>query len=81
MLSHLLTNFEIQKYCQDERKFTGVYSINNLPKIKNGAHAINPGDYKSTGTLCMWIVIAFDLNIFRKKKNIYRKLKRYNKYL
>ena len=32
-----LTNFEIQKY-QKERKFNGVYSRNNLSKIKDGAY-------------------------------------------
>ena len=30
-----LTNFEIQKYYQNEIKFNSVYSRNNLPKIKN----------------------------------------------
>ena len=30
MPSHPLTNFEIQKYCQDEPKFNGAYSRNNL---------------------------------------------------
>ena len=29
---HPLTNLEIQKYYQNEPKFNGVYSINNLPK-------------------------------------------------
>ena len=28
-----LTNFEIQKYYQNEPKFNGVYSRNNLSKI------------------------------------------------
>ena len=41
MPPHPLTNFEIQKYYQNEPKFKGVYSINNLPKIKNGAYVIN----------------------------------------
>ena len=36
MLHHNLTNFEIQKYYQNEPKCNGVYSINNLPKIKCG---------------------------------------------
>ena len=36
MLPHPLPNFEIQKYCKNEPKFNGVYSPNNLPKIKNG---------------------------------------------
>ena len=35
MLPHLLTNFEIRKYYQNEGKFNGVDWRNNLPKIKN----------------------------------------------
>ena len=38
MPPHPLTKFEIQKYYQKEPKFNGVYSRNNLPKIKNGAY-------------------------------------------
>ena len=30
MPSHSLTNFEIQKYCQNESRFNGVYSRGNL---------------------------------------------------
>ena len=44
-----LTNFEIQKYYQNETKFNGVNSRNNLPKIKDGAYVINLDEYKSTG--------------------------------
>ena len=32
MRPHPLTNFEIQKYYQNETKLNGVYSRNNLPK-------------------------------------------------
>ena len=32
MLPHALTNFEIQKYYQNEPTFNGIFSINNLPK-------------------------------------------------
>ena len=28
--------FELQKYYQNEPKFNGVYSRNNLPRIKGG---------------------------------------------
>ena len=31
MSSHPLTNFEIQKYYQNEPRLNGVYSRNNLP--------------------------------------------------
>ena len=33
ILSHPLTNFEIQKYCENEPGFNGVFSRDNLPKI------------------------------------------------
>ena len=33
MLPYFLTNFEIQKYYQNEPKFNGVCSRNNVPKI------------------------------------------------
>ena len=46
MLPHPLTNFEIQKYRQKEPKFNGVYSRNDLPKIKDGAYIINLREYE-----------------------------------
>ena len=55
MLPHPLTNFEIQKFYQNEPKFNGVYSRNNLPKIKDGAYVINLDDFKSIGF--HWIVL------------------------
>ena len=50
MLSHPLTNFEIQKYYKNEPKFNGVYAKNNLSKIKDGAYIINLDQYESIGT-------------------------------
>ena len=47
MQSHLLTNFEIQKYYQNEPKFNGAYSRNNVSKIKDGAFIINLDEYES----------------------------------
>ena len=55
MLPHPLANFEIQTYYQNEPKFNGVYSRNNLPKIKNGAYVINLDEFKSIGT--HWIAL------------------------
>ena len=60
MPSNPLINFEIQKYYQNEPKFNGVYSRNNLPKIKDGAYVINLNEYKSIGTL--WIALYFHAN-------------------
>ena len=41
MQPHPLTNFEIQKYYQNETRFNGVYSRDNLSKRKDGAYVIN----------------------------------------
>ena len=46
MLPHHLTNSEIQKY-QNEPKFNGVYSRNNLPRIKDLTYVINLSECKS----------------------------------
>ena len=45
MPPHPLTNFEIQKYYQNEPRFNGVYSRDNLQKIKDGACIINLDRY------------------------------------
>ena len=50
MLPHPLTNFEIQKHYQNEPKFNGVYSRNNLSKMKDGTYAINLDEFKSIET-------------------------------
>ena len=56
MPPHHLTNIEIQKYYQNEPKFNGVYSRNNLPKkIKDGAYVINLDEYPDVDT--HWIVL------------------------
>ena len=60
MPSHPLTNFEIQKYYQNEPKFNGVYSRNNLPKIKDGAYVINLDEFKSIGN--HWIALYVNGN-------------------
>ena len=41
------------KCYQNEPKFNGVYSRNNLSKIKNGAYVINLDEYKSRETHCI----------------------------
>ena len=52
---HSLTNFEIQKYYQNEPKFNCVYSRNNSPKIKDGPYIINLDGCESIGT--HWIAL------------------------
>ena len=55
MPPHTLINLEIQKYYQDEPKFNGVYSRNNLCKIKDGTNVISLEEYESVGT--HWIAL------------------------
>ena len=62
MPPHPLTNFEIQKYYNNETKFNGVYSRDNLPKtkfnkkIKDGAYIINLDEYSDIET--HWIAFC-----------------------
>ena len=56
-----LTNFEIQKYYQNETRFNGAFSRNNLPKkIKDGAYIINLDEYADIGT--HWIALFCNRN-------------------
>ena len=72
MLSHLLANFKIQKYYQNERKFNGVYSRNNLPQIKDVTYVVNLHELMSIGT--HWIalhvngviLLALESKLFQK---------------
>ena len=58
-MPHPLTNFEIQKYYQNEPKFNGVYSRNYISEIKDGAYIINLDESESIVT--QWI--AFYVNV------------------
>ena len=74
MPPHSLTNFEIQKYYENEPRFNDVYSRKNLPK--NKGQDINLNEYGDIGT--HWIPLfcnrseiiyfdSFDANMFLKK--------------
>ena len=60
MPPHLLTNFQIQKYYQNEPRFNGVYFRDNLPKIKDGAYVTNLDEYSDIGT--HWVSLWVDNN-------------------
>ena len=56
MLPHFLTNFEIQRYDQNEPRFNSVYYRNNLPeKINDGTYVINLDEYGDVGA--NWIAL------------------------
>ena len=62
---HPLTNFEIREYYENERRFIGVHSRDNLPtKIKRGAYVINLDEYTDAGT--HWIALSV-----KNKKVVY----------
>ena len=50
MLCHRLIIFKIQKYFQNEPKFNGAYSRNNVPQIKDGAKEIDFNENQPIGT-------------------------------
>ena len=54
---HPLTNFEIQEYYQNEPRFNGVFSRDNLPNnnIKNGAYVINLDEYVGTHWVALYV--------------------------
>ena len=72
------TNFEIQKYYQNEPRFNGVYSRDKLPKIKNGAYVINLDEYSDIGT--HWVALYVQNNnvtycylwTYSERDNIYQ---------
>ena len=65
LLLHPLTNFEIQEYYQNEPRFNGVFSRDNLPNnicpkglgsaVKNGAYVINLDEHHGIGT--HWVAL------------------------
>ena len=66
----------MQEYYENEPKFNGDYSRNNLSKIKDGSYLINLDEYESIGThwiafmlmQIIWhIFIVLELNIFLNK--------------
>ena len=60
MTPYPLTSFEMQKYYQNESRFNGVYSRDNLPKIKDGAYVINLDEYSDIGT--HWVALYVQNN-------------------
>ena len=61
MPPHPLKSFELEMYCQNEPKFNGVFSRNNLPKtIKDGAYVINLDENADVGT--HWIALFCNRN-------------------
>ena len=61
MLPYPLTNFELEKCYQNEPRFNGIFSQNNLSlKIKDGPYVINLHEYADVDT--HWIVLFCNRN-------------------
>ena len=80
----------MQKYYQNEPAFNGVFSRNNLPKIKDRAYVQKLDEYKSIGTHWIALYVNSDITYFNSfsvehipKNNeiINRQEKYHNKYL
>ena len=88
MPPHPFSKFEIQNQNPNDHKFNGVYSRNNLPKIKGGAYVTNLDEFTSIGTHCIAFyvngknIVYFDsFGDGYIPKEIHRKQKYHSKYL
>ena len=50
----------MRKVYEKEPKYNGLYSRNNLPKMKDGPYVINLDEYKLVGT--HWIALYVNCN-------------------
>ena len=57
---HPLNNIEIINYFNYDSRFNGVFSRNNLSRIKDGAYVINLDDKNSKSTY--WFSLSVDRN-------------------
>ena len=57
---HPLTSFEIEKYYENEPRFNGIYSRDNLLRIKDDPYIINLDEYSDIGT--DWVALWVDNN-------------------
>ena len=60
MPPHPLTIFEIQKCYQNKPRFNGIYSRDDLQKIKDGAYIMNLNEYSNIGTY--WVALYIQNN-------------------
>ena len=50
----------MQNYYENEPRFNGVYSRDNLPRIKDGAYITNLNEYSDVGT--HWVALYVHSN-------------------
>ena len=64
-----MTTFQIQKYYKNEPRFNGVYSRDNLTKIKDEAYVINLDEYSDIGTHRVSLYVNNNNNNNNNNKN------------
>ena len=80
MFFHPVTNFEIQKYDQNESK-SNVYSRNNLPEIKDRTYVINLDEFKWIGTHSIALYVNRNDIIYFDNFRVEHNLKEIKKFI
>ena len=69
------------KYYQNKRKFNGVYSRNNLPKIKDEAYVINLDEFESVVTYWIGLYVNGNKIIYFDRFGVKHILKEIRKFI
>ena len=72
----------MQKYFQNASRFNGVYSRDNLPKIKDGAYGINLDEYSDIETHWIsWYVLNNSVTNFDsfRAKHVTKEIKAFTR--
>ena len=59
-----LSNIEITKYFNYKPSFKGVFSRDNLPRIKDGPYIINLDDMQSKGTNLVSVFVDNNIAVY-----------------
>ena len=79
---HPLTNIEINEYYNNEPRFSGVYSRDNLSnKIKIGAYVINLDEYENTGTHWVSLFVKTKYTVYFDSFGVEHIPKEINKFI
>ena len=78
MPSHPLTNFDIQRYYQDEPRFNGVYSRDNLPnKLQYEVYVTNLDEYVDVGTHLIYLYVNDNNGTYSEIEYIPKEIKKF----
>ena len=76
--SHPLTNFDIQRYYQDEPRFNGVHSRDNLPnKLQYEVYVTNLDEYVDVGTHLIYLYVNDNNGTYSEIEYIPKEIKKF----